>query len=71
LRLLAEREAAARAEWLRMNGFGKIHRCTDRNAQAINFYLYLAAAIVTLRQLVQRARTLYRGDTQPAARRLK
>ncbi|NLU81128.1 hypothetical protein HCA58_22855 [Micromonospora sp. HNM0581] len=43
-----------------MNGFGKIRRCTDRNAAIIDFYLYLAAAIVTIRQLIQRARTLYR-----------
>ncbi|MEV0217603.1 IS5/IS1182 family transposase, partial [Micromonospora sp. NPDC050695] len=54
-----------------MNGFGKIRRCTDRNAQIIDFYLYLAAAIVTIRQLIQRARTLYRWDTRPTTRRLK
>jgi hypothetical protein len=54
-----------------MNGFGKIRRCTGRNAQVIDFYLYLAAAIVTVRQLIQRARTIYRWDTQPTTRRLK
>ena len=54
-----------------MNGFGKIRRCTDRNAQTIDFYLYLAAAIVTIRQLIQRARTHYRWDTRPTTRRLK
>jgi transposase len=54
-----------------MNGFGKIRRCTDRNAQVIDFYLYLAAAIVTIRQLIQQARTLYRWDTRPTTRRLK
>jgi transposase len=54
-----------------MNGFGKIRRCTDRNARIIDFYLYLAAAIVTVRQLIQRARTLYRWDTRPTTRRLK
>ncbi|MET7420891.1 IS5 family transposase [Dactylosporangium sp. NPDC005555] len=43
-----------------MNDFGKIRRCTDHNAKIIDFYLYLAAAIVTIRQLIQRARTLYR-----------
>ncbi len=54
-----------------MNGFGKIRRCTDRNAAIIDFYLYLAAAIVTIRQLIQRARTLYRWDTRPTTRRLR
>lgn len=54
-----------------MNGFGKIRRCTDRNAKVIDFYLYLAAAIVTIRQLIQRARTLYRWDTRPTTRRLR
>lgn len=54
-----------------MNGFGKIRRCTDRNARIIDFYLYLTAAIVTIRQLIHRARTLYRWDTRPTTRRLK
>ncbi|SIM86047.1 IS5 family transposase [Micromonospora cremea] len=54
-----------------MNGFGKIRRCTDRDAQIIDLYLYLAATIVTIRQLIQRARTLYRWDTRPTTRRLK
>ena len=54
-----------------MNGFGKIRRCTDRNANIIDFYLYLAAAFVTVRQLIRRARTLYRWDTRPTTRRLK
>lgn len=54
-----------------MNGFGKIRRCTDRDATIIDFYLYLAAAIVTIRQLIQRARTLYRWNSRPTTRRLK
>lgn len=54
-----------------MNGFGKIRRCTDRNGQVIDFSFYLAAAIVTVRLLIQRARTLYRWDTRPATRRLR
>ncbi|MEV0903207.1 hypothetical protein [Actinoplanes sp. NPDC049802] len=51
-------------EWTNswMNGFGKIRRYTGRNALIINFYLYLPAAIVTIRQLIQRARTLHRWD---------
>jgi hypothetical protein len=54
-----------------MNGYGKIRRCTDRDAKIIDFYLYLAAALVTVRQLIRRARTLYRWDTRPTTRRLK
>lgn len=54
-----------------MNGYGKIRRCTDRDAKIVDFYLYLAAALVTVRQLIRRARTLYRWDTRPTTRRLK
>jgi hypothetical protein len=54
-----------------MNGYGKIRRCTDRDAKIVDFYLYLAAALVTIRQLIRRARALYRWDTRPTTRRLK
>jgi hypothetical protein len=54
-----------------MNGYGKLRRCTERSGQVIDFYLYLAAALITIRQLIQRARTLYRWDTRPATKRLK
>lgn len=54
-----------------MNHFGKLRRCTDRDGAVVDFYLYLAAALVTVRQLIQRARTRYRWDTRPATRRLK
>jgi hypothetical protein len=54
-----------------MNGFGKIRGCTDRDGRVIDFYLYLAAAIVTIRQLIHHARTLCRWDTRPTTRRLK
>jgi transposase len=54
-----------------MNNFGKLRRCTDRNGAIVDFYLHLAAAIVTVRQFIQRARTLYRWDTRPTTRRLK
>jgi hypothetical protein len=40
-----------------MNGYGKGRRMTDRNPATVVFYLYLAAAFVTIRQLIQRART--------------
>jgi hypothetical protein len=54
-----------------INSYGKIRRCTDRRASIIDFYLYLAATLVTLRQLIRRARTHYRWDTRPTTRRLK
>jgi hypothetical protein len=44
---------------------------TDRNAAIVEFYLYLAAAFVIIRQLIQRARTRYRWATRPATKRLK
>jgi Transposase DDE domain len=54
-----------------MNGYGKLRRMTDRDAKIVEFYLYLAAAFVTIRQLIQRARTRYRWDTRPTTKRLK
>ena len=54
-----------------MNGSGKLRRMTDRNPAIVVFYLYLAAAFGTIRQLIQRARTRYRRDTRPTTKRLK
>ena len=54
-----------------MNGYGKLRRCTERNASIVDFHLYLAAALVTIRQLIQRARNRYRWDTRPTTKRLK
>lgn len=54
-----------------MNGYGKLRRMTDKNGQIVDFYLYLAATFVTVRQLIQRARTRYRWSTRPTTRRLK
>ena len=54
-----------------MNNYGKLRRCTDRDGAIVDFYLYLAAALVTVRALIQRARTLYRWPTRPTTRRLK
>ena len=39
--------------------------------EVVDFYLFLAAAFVVVRQLIQRARTRYRWDTRPTTRRLK
>jgi IS5 family transposase len=54
-----------------MNGYGKLRRMTDRDATIVRFYLYLAAAFVTVRALIQRARRRYRWDTRPTTKRLK
>lgn len=54
-----------------MNGYGKLRRCTDKDGDVVDFYLYLAATFVTVRQLIQRARKRYRWETRPTTRRLK
>ena len=54
-----------------MNGYGKLRRCTERDAKIVDFYLSLAAALVTIRQLIQRARHRDRWDTRPTTKRLK
>lgn len=54
-----------------MNGFGKLRRCTEKRSRVVDFYLYLSAAIVTLRMLIRRATLLYRWDGRPITKRLK
>ena len=54
-----------------MNGYGKLRRCTEKRAAVVDFYLFLAAALVVIRQLIQRARTRYRWPARPTTRRLK
>ena len=54
-----------------MNGYGKLRRCTEKLRPVVDFYLFLAAALVVLRQLIQRARRRYRWDSRPTSRRLK
>jgi len=54
-----------------MNGYGKLRRCFERNGAIVDFYLYLAAAFVTVRALIRRARKLYRWAGRPTTRRLK
>jgi transposase len=54
-----------------MNNYGKLRRCTDHDGVIVDFYLYLAAAFVTLRCLIQKARQTYRWEGRPTTRRLK
>ena len=54
-----------------MNDYGKLRRCTDRSLAIVEFYLYLTAALITVRQLIQQARRRYRWAARPITRRLK
>jgi transposase len=54
-----------------MNGYGKLRRCTEKHRVVVDFYLFLAAALVVIRQLIQRARNRYRWPSRPTGRRLK
>jgi transposase len=53
-----------------MNGFGKLRRCTERAGIVVDCSLFLAAAFVVTRRLINEARTRYRWPTRPATRRL-
>lgn len=53
-----------------MNGYGKLRRCTETTGAVVDFYLFLAAAFVVTRLLIQRARSRYRWPTRPTTRRL-
>ena len=48
-----------------------LRRAFSNDTEIVDFCLYLAAAIVTIRQLIQRARTLYRWGNRPTTKRLK
>lgn len=54
-----------------MNGYGKLRRCTETDGRVVDFYLFLAAAFVVVRQLIQRARARYRWPGRPTTRRLR
>jgi len=54
-----------------MNGFGKLRRSTDKQHHIVEFFLFLAAAITVIRQLINTARTRYRWDQRPTTRRLR
>lgn len=48
-----------------MNDYGKLRPCTEKRGEVVDFYLYLAAALVTLRMLIRRATKRYRWDGRP------
>jgi hypothetical protein len=43
-----------------MNRYGKLRRCTEKRQSVVDFYLFLAAALVMLRQSIHCARRSYR-----------
>jgi transposase len=53
-----------------MNGYGKLRRCTEQDGQVVDVSLFLAATLVVVRTLIQRARIHYRWPTRPTTRRL-
>ena len=54
-----------------MNGYGKLRRCTERDAAVVDLYLFLAATFVVVRALIRRARQAYRWPGRPTTTRLK
>ncbi|MCY0963193.1 IS5 family transposase [Streptomyces sp. H27-H5] len=54
-----------------MNNFGKLRRNTERRCACIEFFLALAAAIITVRSLIRRAWYTHRWDTRPASPRIR
>ncbi len=54
-----------------MKGSGPHRRCTERCRPVIDCYLFLAAAVVVVRRLPQRARLRYCWPGRPTTRRLK
>lgn len=54
-----------------MNGYGKLRRCTERDAAVVDLYLFLAATFVVVRALIRRARQTYRWPGRPTTTRLK
>jgi hypothetical protein len=54
-----------------MTNFGKLRRCTERRRACVEFFIALAAAIVTIRSLIRRAWFLYRWETRPRSPRIR
>ena len=55
--------------WL--NAFGKLRRCTERRAAVVDLYLFLAASIVVIQQLLRAAFHTFRWPTRSTTRRLR
>ena len=55
--------------WL--NAFGKLRRCTERGAVVVDLFLFLAASIVVIQQLLRAAFLEFRWATRSTTRRLR
>lgn len=55
--------------WL--NAFGKLRRCTERRAAVVELYLFLAASIIVIQQLLRAACQSFRWSTRTTTRRLR
>jgi transposase len=55
--------------WL--NAFGRLRRCPERSAAVVDLYLFLAATIIVIQQLLRAAVHTYRWPTRPTTRRLR
>lgn len=55
--------------WL--NAFGRLRRCPERSGQVVDFYLFLAASIVVIQQLLRAASHRFRWPTRSTTRRLR
>ena len=55
--------------WL--NAFGKLRRCSERRAEVVDLYLFLAATVVLIQQLLRAAHHTFRWPTRSTTRRLR
>ena len=55
--------------WL--NDFGRLRRCPERSAPVVGLYLFLAASIIVIHQLLRAAFPTFRWTTRATARRLR
>jgi transposase len=55
--------------WL--NDFGRLRRCPERSAAVVDLYLFLAASIIVIRQLLRAACHRFRWPTRSTTRRLR
>lgn len=55
--------------WL--NAFGRLRRCPERRAAVVDLYLFLAASIIVIQQLLRAAFQTYRWPTRSITRRLR
>ncbi|MDQ2654508.1 MAG: IS5 family transposase [Chloroflexota bacterium] len=55
--------------WL--NDFGRLRRCPERSAAVVDFYVFLAASIIVIQQLLRAAVQSFRWSTRSTTRRLR